>query len=174
MFAAEKLLLTLSLISLSGCVQSQAPKTNTSVPFRLEDLKPYGQKGTGKITGEAMVRAPDGDFSTAYGETIELWPVTPFSKDVIRLRSSGVVVANDTDDVENQMKAYVRKCVGGFLGEFEFTDLPPGEYLLTVDISWENYNEHGPQKGRTPISEHVTIGKGETKEVHLYGYVPRS
>lgn len=70
------------------------------------------------------------------GETVSLIPATPFVKEVRALRDAGFVPTTVTKEVAAAIELATRSTIADAQGNFEFRDLPAGDYILEVDIRW--------------------------------------
>lgn len=140
---------------------------NTVEPFDLSLFRPYSQKGSGRIYGQAFLKTGGGDVKVAAGDIIELWPATPFVKDIRRIKDAGYGVANLTNEMVLQMKPFVRETVGDAQGGFEFNDLPAGEYMLETYLIWKVVGRNGLENTGGLITAFVEIKGEEAKRVIL-------
>jgi hypothetical protein len=125
---------------LSGC----RPPTQMKTPFSSAEFEPYKAKGTGKIVGQAFLKTRGGDVKTGAGNTVQLWPFTPFMKEVISLKEQGYSITNYTNEVVNQILPYVRESIGDGNGNFEFSD-------LLLEITFSRSTLHGMQALVLPV-----------------------
>lgn len=84
-------------------------------------------------------------------------------KEVISLKDRGYSISNYTTEMVQQMRPYVRENVCDAQGNYEFTDLPPGDYFLEITITWLAGNQTTGGVIRKPI----TLGEGQVVKVLL-------
>lgn len=154
-------LIALASVSLTGC--AVAPQTTMKTPFSVKDFEPYRAKGTAKIYGQAFLKTRGGDVKVGAGDKVLLWPAPPFMKEVISLKDQGYSITNYTQDMVQQMQPYIRETVCDAQGNYEFLDLPPGDYFLEVTITWLA----GNQSTGGLIRKSVTLPEGQPMRVVL-------
>lgn len=118
----------------AGCVVTNMQQV--TAPFDPAQLIPYKGEGTASISGQAFLKTRGGDVKLAAGETVSLTPAIPFIKEVRLLRDKGISPVYP-DSVVEQIRTCVRKAMVDAQGNFEFVNLPSGEYLLEVSIHWD-------------------------------------
>lgn len=71
------------------------------------------------------------------------------------------------DAVRPQFHALARRQIADAEGRFEFTDLPAGDYMLEVEITWEAAGMYGPVKTGSMVWKFVTAEEGGKHRVML-------
>jgi hypothetical protein len=164
----KKMILLMFVLIMAGCAEKLTmPLVSTGAPFDISAFKPYAAKGSGKISGQAFLKTAGGEVKVAAGDKIELWPATPYIKDIRTIKDSGAGVANLTHEIVAEMKPYIRDVIADAQGNFEFNDLPPGEYMLETYLTWKVPGRYGLYDTGGVISAFVTIAEGESKRVIL-------
>lgn len=151
----------LLLLVPSGCALK--PDIQTKTPFSSKDFEAYKAKGNGKIYGQTFLKTRGGDVKLAAGNTVALWPAPTFMREAMTLREGGYNVTNYTQEVVREILPYKRDSIGDAQGNFDFTDLAPGDYMLEVVITWE---VAGSQTGGV-VRKFVTLGEGQAMKVIL-------
>lgn len=120
----------LLLLATLGCV----PPSPMVQKFNPEEFKPYMVKGTGKISGQAFLKTAGGDVKFGAGNKVELIPMTAYMRErVERVMRRGERLEERDWRVIN----YQRETVADGNGNFEFTEIPPGEYVVYCLIQWQ-------------------------------------
>lgn len=149
---------------LAGCA---TPSAHTAVPFDASAFAPYSAPGNCRITGQAFLTTRGGEVRVGAGRTVSLTPATPFIREVRALRDRGIMPISVTPEVSAEIKKHVRRTIADAQGNFEFADLPAGDYLLETLIEWEVPSSYGMHKTGGMVVSYVTIVPGETKRVVL-------
>jgi hypothetical protein len=159
-------LFVLSLLAIAGC--ETAPTSRPTIqPFDPAAFVPYRQPGTGKISGQAFLKTRGGDIKLGAGNKVTLSPATAFNKEVRMMRDQGIEPSNYTDAEIAQFKDTIRNTIADAQGNFEFSGLPAGEYLLEVVIRWEVPGQYGLDTTGGIVHKNVTIKDGESVKVML-------
>lgn len=149
------------LLAQSGC--ASPPQVQVQTPFSVSDFEPYKVKGQGKIYGQAFLKTSGGEMKIGAGDTVSLWPNPPFMKEVISFKDQGDSISNYNTVMVQQIRPYIRESVCDAQGNYEFTDLPPGDYFLEVSVTWLAGNQRSGEMIRKP----VTLGEGQVVKVML-------
>ena len=88
-------------------------------------------------------------------------------REVRGLRNQGIVPANYSDDVLAQIKDTFKTTIVDAQGNFEFSDLPSGDYLLEVLIQWEVVGQWGPFTTGSMVSKVTTVIDGKISKIIL-------
>jgi hypothetical protein len=129
-----------SLLTLLGCVEPRILRP--SIPFDSAAEIQALQPGKGTITGQAFKKTVGGDVKYAAGNTVTLYPVTPYFREVLALwpqrNPPSVEVV-----VDSSVFNFKKTTVADGEGRFSFTDLAPGEYYVETMITWGIPTGHG-------------------------------
>ena len=153
------------LLGLSGCAPS--PDAQTRSPFSEKDFEVILAEGSGRIYGRAFLTTLEGEVKVAAGNTVQLWPAPAFMKEVLSLQDRGYNVTNYTQAVVRKIRPYMRESLGDAQGNFEFTDLPAGDYLLQVTITWEVHGQYGSSTASDHVRTIVPLGEAQALKVVL-------
>lgn len=157
----KKLLTLLCALILTGCVTTPtAPFISGKLPFDESAFMPYAGGGTSTINGNAFMTTRGGDVVVGAGRVVSLVPLTPYSNERRGLLDAYEWKVKAPDP---GMEKYARETVADSQGNFTFTGLAPGDYIVAITIRW-NYGR-GYTGGR--VSKQVTVGVGETIRVIL-------
>lgn len=163
----------LCILTLAAC----APKTIVRPVTKFDPVatqKALG-KGQSSVSGQAFTKTRGGEVRYAAGNTIALFPFTPYFQEVWKLQNSRepstILEANPA------LKNYKRETVADGAGRFKFTGVLPGKYYVSTSIIWEvpvtqyvpNYGAFTSMKETGgEVSGIVTITRdGEAVEVIL-------
>jgi len=157
------ILACVAILALAGCMTS-APTANPKAAFDPADFAPYGKTGTAEVHGQAFLKTKGGAVKVGAGQTVTLIPATDFMKEVRALRDKGYQVPAMTKEVADSINQYCRKTVADAQGNFEFTGVPAGEYLIEVNITWlvTAYRSTGGL-----VSKLITVKDGEKQKILL-------
>jgi len=162
----KKFLALVALTFLVGCATT-APSANTKTLFNNSDFDAYRAKGTGKVVGQAFLKTVGGDVKVAAGDKVSLTPATALIKEMRDMRNHGIEPANFTQDVLAKISDTFKNTIADAQGNFEFTDLPSGEYLLEVNIEWGVAGQYGVYNSGHLVCKYVTVTDGATAKVIL-------
>ena len=141
------------ILFVSGCMESV--QTVKRIPFPVEEYRELPKMGTGTATvrGQAFLKTRGGDVKYAAGNEILLFPVTSYSDQWYRvLLEFPTKILDKTSDP--RYSKYVTTMTGDGEGNFEFKNVPAGNYYLSTTILWEV-----PQRGGYLWPTGGTIGK---------------
>ena len=121
----------LAMAMFISCVQSYTIKT----PFRHEDWKLALEVGNCRLEGQAFLKTRGGDVKTCAGEKVFLMPYNDYTAELdIAGKQGGYSEASNLDpNIKNYWK--VTTCDAD--GNFEFDNLPVGQWLLFTEVVWE-------------------------------------
>jgi hypothetical protein len=153
----------------------QIASSEPTIPFDESALQPFAGKGTSTITGQAFLKTAGGEVRYGAGDNVLLIPVTPYTTekvtDLVKAKGedssmlAGVYLSILLGDI--RMQKYIRTVVGDGSGNFEFQNIPAGDYYIVCPIYWSVPN---PDLGITDETGGVAntkthIGDGETVKV---------
>ncbi|MFH0926206.1 MAG: hypothetical protein V1872_11375 [bacterium] len=157
-----KIILVIPILLITGCAGSLARPIQRQANFILEEYMPYKNTGTATIKGQAFLRQKGGNVVTAAGATIYLNPATSYSKEYFELQ---VMRGLHLSEADKRMLEYERTTTGDANGNFEFNDLPAGEYYIATTITWYVPGQYIPEGGN--VGTKVGVKPGEMKKVVL-------
>lgn len=154
-------LLTL-ILCIFGCTGSLIHPIQRQASFILEEYLAYRESGTAIIKGQAFLRQKGGGIITAAGSIIYLNPVTSYSKEYFDLQ---IMKGLHLSEVDIRAIEYERTTVADINGNFEFHNLPAGEYYITTTITWYVPGRYIPEGGN--IGMKIKLMPNEIKQVIL-------
>jgi hypothetical protein len=113
---------------LSSCISAQVRK----VPFDESAFTRYGGSGSGSLTGTAVTTLRDQRTTADHRDTIKLMPVTPYTDEVVQ---QVYLAGNTLQPPDPRFLKYLREVHPDDNGNFEFRNLPPGQYYVGCNIS---------------------------------------
>lgn len=126
---------------LCACV---APKQQALQPVRTPfieaEFEPYGLDGTGTITGQAFLKTRGGDIKLGAGNQVQLVPVTSYTTEG---RNRVTIGGERLEPADPRIEKYRRTTIADGSGNFEFRNLPAGDYYITCVIAWEVPSQYG-------------------------------
>jgi hypothetical protein len=165
-FTTRLIFVTASILSLGNACAS----LTHHVPFTEADYLPYLEAGTGVITGEALVMLKGGEVRKGAEDMVFLIPATPYTKEWFSQRVVGEKIIEGGDP--RALRA-TRSTTTDRLGRFTFTNLPPGDYFLTCEITWDvpsiNVRSLEVKRGIRSVLAYgrASVGDGETVRVQV-------
>ena len=155
-----RLPLILLLPLIIGCATVPAKMNAT---FNESDFIPYAQSGTANITGSVFLKTIGGDVKLGAGNEVMLSPITPY----VRERLERVTIRREKLEEPDQrwFQKYVRRTLADATGNFEFKNLPAGEYVIYCDIFWSYGAGTSMQTTGDTAFATVTVKSGETSKV---------
>jgi len=143
---------------LTGCIM---PVVEQSVPYSDADFAPYKVEGTGKVKGSAFLKTAGGDVKLGAGNTVELIPVTPYTRERFGLAKRYVNLAAR----DPRLAKHIKTTTADAQGYFTFSNVVEGEYFLTCMITWE-YGPYSQMTGGQALA-YVNLSDGEEVNVVL-------
>lgn len=137
--------------------------------FNEQDVQWFKSDGNSRIKGIAKFKSLKGDIGFGEDFRIELNPYTPYTKErlnhIYKNNDSGYVYIENgipkfTPDPEGYHKT--RKTMCNAMGEFEFKNLPDGEYYIIAFMLWD---ETGGG-----LMQRVELKHGETKTIEMTNF----
>jgi hypothetical protein len=150
----------LPLAFFTGCAIMQPQPMST--PFNEADFARYATRGNSVISGQAFMKTRGGDVKFGAGNTVTLLPVNPYTTEI---RERVTIRGERVGSVDPRFEKYKRTTVADGNGNFEFRDLPPGEYYVSCPITWEVPTGYGLQTTGGTAYGTVKVGPGETAKV---------
>jgi len=102
--------------------------------FIESEYLPYGDTGTSIITGQAFLKTRGGDVKYGAGCMVYLNPVTTYSTEWF---TYGIIKEMSLSKADQRIDKYHWETMADGFGNFEFKNLPTGEYYLACNITWE-------------------------------------
>ena len=133
--SAVYVLMLFTLLAM-GCAAATPPQPRQA-PFILGEYERYAKDrlGTAAITGQAFAVTKFGAVKYAAGKTIELAPVTTYSREWYQV---GVVEEKPlTVSAHPEEQNYIRTTVSDAEGHFAFQQIPPGDYYVYTEVRYD-------------------------------------
>jgi len=127
------------------------------------DAKPYLQTGNCSISGQAFFRTRGGEAKTAAGLKVKLYPTTQFF-----VERSAFWREDFDPAMSPEAASYIKTATCDASGNFEFTNLPPGEYLVRCYITWLVDASRDQYSGGMAVNR-VAVKENESKKIILTG-----
>lgn len=143
------------IVALASLVAGCA--TNITTPFDESAFQPYAGKGASTITGQAFEKTNGGDVKFGAGTEVSLIPVTTYTTEMIQTwRRNSVFGPPQTNP---QLQKYIRQVVADGNGNFEFQNVPTGNYYVVCPIFWKVPGEPLPTGAVASTQTHVDAGQ---------------
>ena len=130
----------------------------------------YLSTGTGKITGQAFLKTRGGDVRLGAGNTVTLVPNDSWTQQAQKLLRSSTPIERLPAAQKEYLLRTMRDVKADAQGNFEFANLPAGEYLLYTIITWEvpsGYRYGGMETTGGKVEAAESLKDGETLRVIL-------
>jgi len=157
----KKVILLFLVLSICSCGPAFHQRKCT---FSEDEYAAYKGAGTSIIQGQAFLRTRGGDVKYAAGRTISLNPVTSYSTEWFEL---GIMQGNILSAPDPRITPFNRTTIADGMGNFEFRDLPAGEYYIATSIFWEVPDRWGMQRTGTNVGSKKSVGPGQIIKVIL-------
>ena len=153
---------TLPLVTVAGLLLCSCSTVAPNPPFNEAEFQPYLRSGTSTITGQAFLKTRGGEVRFAAGNTVNLTPLTSYTRTTLE---QVIVRGQKAPPADPRFPKYVRTTFADGNGNFEFKNVPAGQYLAYVPILWEVPTQYGAQQTGGFAYAHVTAKPGETVKV---------
>ena len=154
----------LAATAISGCVK----KVETTLPFRAEQAAFIEAPGTNSITGQAFMRQAGGGVVTCAANPVYLVPRTDYAVERMlniygKSENPGrQLLGVIPDDPDPGYLRLSRDTICDAEGDFEFFNVPDGEYFVTTGVFWmiNQYFQDGAN-----LMHPIKVEAGETKSL---------
>ena len=134
-----------SALLMTGCATVPPTDVPISSKFSKSDVAWFNSAGTGKLEGSAFLRTRGGEIRTCAGYEVQLLPYSSYAAERMKFiygsETSGHLVgprrAWKFNPDEPDFYEFFKKTVCDANGEFEFKDLPAGDYYTTAKVTWD-------------------------------------
>ncbi len=160
------------LISCFCCSENRTKKEKLikiENEFKDQDVKWFKVDGNSSIKGIAKFKSKDGEIRYGKEFRIELNPFTPYTKErlnhIYRNDESGYVfIKNGVPKFTPDPEGYhaTRKTMCNEKGEFEFKNLPEGNYYVIAFMLWD--------KTGGGIMQHIQLSDNEIKTIEMINF----
>jgi len=155
----KSFLLFVISVLLVSCVPGYRPIPAVKrIPFPETEYQSLTQTGNATIRGQAFLKTRGGDVKTGAGNIVTLEPVTSYS---LQGHNQSCTTGRRIDAPDPRALAYVREQTADGNGRFTFKNVPPGDYFVTTEVTWEASN--GVQGGT--VTERVKVNAYEELDV---------
>ena len=159
-------------VSVTGCATAPATEVPISAPFNKSDVAWFNGTGAGTLAGSAFLRTKGGTVKTCAGYDVQLLPYSAYAAERIRFIYGSETSGNlfgprrawAFKPDEPEFYKALKKAVCDANGEFEFDNLPNGDYFVIAKVTWDIgkvFDEGGT------MMEKVSITNGATEKVTL-------
>ncbi len=173
------LILSIILLTIFACTPPPERKKlvfkKYETAFNEADFLPFSGAGTGKVIGQAFLKTRGGDIKYGAGNEVYLIPWTPYTAEIyfknIQNRGISPLERDHMEQPDQRYFKYRRTTIADGVGNFEFDNIPPGEYLLETSIYWEVpqlYGRHGYMRTTGgAVDARISVKANETIKVIL-------
>jgi hypothetical protein len=150
----------------AGCVTTEP----LVIPFDSSEFDSYDVRGEGQIRGSAFVKFASGATANCANESVFLAPGTSY----IRKVDNAIRQSNPKPGLASFLSRYqdssqpnaLRKAVCDENGEFEFDQLPAGEWYVLTRVRTGS-KEFSISGGYSYLTQFVSLAPGETQKITL-------
>ena len=162
----KKIILTCIITVLLTACAHQKSAHQMAVVFNEQDFAPYTQLGLSSIAGQVFLKTRGGEVRYGASEEVTLIPVTPYSSELWQASLRGEIISN----LDPRYKKYTKTAVADGSGNFEFTDLPAGDYYVESSVYWEipTGNSYQPMERTGGVVKAITkVAEGQQVKIML-------
>lgn len=145
---------------LAGCQTTPQPMASR---FNPDEAAYVRRSGTGAITGQAFARQVGGGVVTAAGSPVILLPDQYYTRELASRMASGLYQSGD----EKPVGEYGRTTTADASGNFRFTGLASGNYVVLTEVKWGVPTQYGVISQGGPLYQIVSVQQGAVSEVIL-------
>ena len=157
-------LLILFAALLAGCTLPVRAPVELQTKFDKVEHDSYKQPGTGAIVGQGFLRQRGGGVVTCAGSPVLLMPATSFFREAIgHLRNGHQIAVNDK--IDPSYKSIIKQSQCDAQGNFSFSLLSAGTWLVTTDVKWV-VGKYQSEQGGTLMRE-VTVVNDQPSQALL-------
>jgi hypothetical protein len=157
------LLTTAACICLAGCAANRPVQYGTlHTPYNDADYAWSTAPGTASVAGQAFLRTNGGDVKTCAGSDVALIPDGAYTQEMLATLLAG---QNVKEDEAFDAKRRVTQC--NAQGDFKFTGLPAGKWLIQTTVTWNVPTEEIMQEQGGSLEAAITTSTNNTTELIL-------
>ena len=136
---AKSILFPLTVMAMVAC---SAPREYYTVrsPFVDEEWQQGRATGTASITGQAFLKTRGGGVRTCAGERVVLLPYNSYTAEIYAAVRRGAVMPQTVDP---RIQQFTRTGICSAQGDFAFSGLPGGRWLIISKVTWEVPQRYG-------------------------------
>ena len=155
---------------LIGC---GVPKVSTLNQFHESEVESYKQQGNAVVKGQLFSRTNSGDVKSGAGKEVYLIPNTPYFNERNQILKE---CKQPENEIDSTAKSFVKTDIVDLQGNFEFSNIPAGKYLVTSQLYW-TIPSGGPyggvqMTGSFKVAE-IAVTDDEILEVAFMDYCSR-
>lgn len=161
---------------MAGCVRHEPKIITLNSTFNPQDAAYIFEKGDNTIKGQSFLKTQGGDVKTCAGNKAHLVPVTDYATErmvhIYNNHNAGYspMIINMWKKFESTDQDYLKYsretyCDAG--GNFNFENIPDGEYYITTFVTWRGGYPVSIQGGY--LMKRISVSGGGTKTVYVLG-----
>lgn len=149
------------VLLMAGCAGNKTVTTTVNA----QEAEQYNKRGTGTITGSALLRQQGGGVVTCAGSEVLLLADIPVTRQALSIVAKGDNVTNFRDIMQRYPGAF-RTGTCNAQGFFRFEEVAAGSWQVATQIVWKvGYYLQGGW-----VAQSVVLGEGQTRDVVLSDY----
>jgi hypothetical protein len=141
---------------ISACASIPQHRLNA---FNEADFLPTAGIGDSKIIGQAFLKTKGGDVKYGAGNEVVLVPVTPYTQET---HERAIIRGERLEQHDQRYLKYRRTTRADGQGNFEFNNIPAGDYYLACPIFWQIPSRSWPETTGGVAYSRVSVKPGET------------
>lgn len=140
-------------------------KSVQRIPFPENEYAQLIKEGRSTVKGQIFMKTVGGDVKYGAGEEVFLNPVTSYSKQWYEVNYLGRKPLSPKES-DSRLKDYMKIKQTNGSGQFEFKNIPAGEYYVVSRVTWRvRANQAIPEGGL--IAKMIEVNENEEVEVML-------
>ena len=160
----------LFFIALVSCVPTHQVIETKSV-YNPEDAAFIHEDGNAIVEGQGFLRTTIGEVRTCAGSKVHLFPVTEYSVERMRNIYGNVIAGRSLNNqsVDAPDPRYVRdalETVCDAEGDFQFTNVPRGNYFIATGVWWQIPGAYNPLQGAN-LMKRIRIMGSEDEHIRV-------
>jgi hypothetical protein len=145
--------------------------------FNIDEVKFAQQPGNSTVTGTASLKLADNAVKSCAGFKVELLPVATYSKErIVRTygndRQGQILMEQNPPKFTPDAPEYHDTVIKGACdarGQFQFSNVPAGDYFVIAFIIWDDASGATPRKTGGGAMKRIHVSAGSRVEVHVGG-----
>ena len=126
-------------------------------------MKIYAAEGSTKVIGQAFLKTRGGDIKFGAGELVTIYPDVPYINEINSLPWYRV---KNAQGIDPKWASYVRKTTSDGGGNFEFSSIPKGSYIIETSVTWGVPTKYGMETQGGTLRTKVTVPEsGQVKVI---------
>jgi len=161
--------------SICAAVAVAAEPVKVDSPFNIDEVKFVKQVGNSTVTGQAFLKLADGTYKDCAGFKVELLPVAAYSNERIKKtygnnQQGQILMEQNPPQFTPDVPEYHEMLLEGACdqrGEFNFSNVPAGDYFVIALIIWDDTSSASPRKTGGGMMKRIQVAPDSQVKVLL-------